>query len=96
VGDDLAEGKTTLPLIISMQKAPVEEADIIANALRNGSVEEIDKVVSIVKQYDGLTGTMEKAKLHIDSAILQLDGFPENTFSQAMKDLALFSINRSY
>ena len=78
------------------EEAPAEEADIIANALRNGSVEEIDKVVSIVKQYDGLTGTMEKAKRHIDSAILQLDGFPENTFSQAMKDLALFSINRSY
>ncbi|MGI1679769.1 MAG: polyprenyl synthetase family protein [Cellvibrionaceae bacterium] len=106
VGDDLAEGKATLPLIVSMQKAPKEDADIIADALRNGSIEEIDKVVSIVRTYGGLTATMDKAKSHIDSAIQQIDalfnsnqddgGLADNIFSQAMKDLALFSISRSY
>ncbi|MGH1470611.1 MAG: polyprenyl synthetase family protein [Cellvibrionaceae bacterium] len=101
VGDDLAEGKATLPLIISMQKAPKAEANVIADALRNGSIEKINDVVEIVKQHGGLTATMDKAKSHVDLAIQQLDelsagGLADNEFSKAMKELALFSISRSY
>lgn len=96
VGDDLAEGKATLPLIVSMQKAPRAEAEIIADALRNGSVEKIEQVVAIVKAHDGLTTTLEKAQSHIDLAIHQLDKLEDNLYTQAMKDLALFSIERNH
>ncbi|GAB1264120.1 polyprenyl synthetase family protein [Aurantivibrio infirmus] len=96
IGDDLSEGKPTLPLIVAMRHAEANDAEIIANALRNGSSEQLNKIVSIVQENNGLTYTQDKAKYHVDQALNCLNGISDSEYSQAMKELANFAISRSY
>ncbi|GAB1258456.1 polyprenyl synthetase family protein [Aurantivibrio plasticivorans] len=96
VGDDLSEGKPTLPLIISMQRAPAADAEVIASALREGSAENLAQIVDIVKQHDGLTYTLDSAKQHIELASQQLADLPNNEFTTAMRSLAEFAVSRTY
>ncbi|MEX1032332.1 MAG: polyprenyl synthetase family protein [Cellvibrionaceae bacterium] len=96
IGDDLAEGKPTLPLIIAMQRAPQKDTDLIANALREGSSEQLNAIVDIVKEYDGLSYTTECARNHVGKASEQLAAIPESIYLKAMRDLAEFAIDRNY
>ena len=95
VGDDLAEGKATLPLIHAMKTAP-QQAGIIRDALLEGGLEQLDPIVKLVHQTGALDYTMARANEHADRAIALLDGLPDSPEKQALADLARFSVNRSF
>jgi octaprenyl-diphosphate synthase len=96
IGDDLAEGKPTLPLIIAMQRAPQADAAIVAAALRNGSVEQLTAIVRIVNDNGGLAYTRECAREHSGKAIAYLSATGESPYLKAMRDLAEFALERRY
>lgn len=96
VGDDLAEGKPTLPLIYAMRTGTPEQADIIATAIRNGDASQLPAILEIVQATGGMTYTLECAKKEVHEAIAQLAQLPGNRFTQAMQQLAEFSLARSF
>jgi octaprenyl-diphosphate synthase len=96
VGDDLAEGKPTLPLIYAMREGTTEQADLIASAIREGGVHQLDAIVEIVNSTGALKYTADSARQQADLAIAQLQHLPDNRFTEAMMELAKFSIGRNH
>jgi len=96
VGDDLAEGKPTLPLIFAMREAPADKQALIAQAIRDGDLDKLNEVVSIVKECGALTYTADCARRHVEQAIEQLSVLEESKYRQAMIELAEFAIGRNH
>ncbi len=96
VGDDLAEGKPTLPLIYAMREGDPKEAKLIAQAIREGGLDQLDTIVDIVKRSGALEYTAESARQQADLAIEQLQLLPDSPYKQAMAELAEFSIGRNH
>lgn len=96
VGDDLAEGKPTLPLIHAMRTGTPAQAETIANAIRNGDASQLPAILEIVQATGGMTYTLDCAKQQVEEAIAQLAGLPDNTYTQSLKQLAEFSLARSF
>lgn len=94
VGDDLAEGKPTLPLIYAMANGRAEDSALIADAIRQGSAEHLERIVAVVKSSGGLQYTHNKAQQYSEEAIGHLQHLPENSYTQAMLDLAKFAVAR--
>jgi len=96
VGDDLAEGKPTLPLINAIERSEGENREILVNAITNASRENLDKVLQIIEQTGSLAYTArvarEQAKLAQDS----LTVLPASKYKDALMGLAEFSVNRAY
>lgn len=96
VGDDLNEGKPTLPLIHAMTKGNSEQKELIAQAIRDGDASQLEKVVEIVRDTGALAYTAQCAQNQVDQAIACLASLPNNSFTDAMKELAEFAIQRRY
>lgn len=96
VGDDLAEGKPTLPLIFAMREAGAEQQALIAQAIRDGDLDKLEAVVSIVKECGALTYTADRARHHVQQAIEQLSVLEDNKYREAMITLAEFAIDRNH
>ena len=95
VGDDLAEGKMTLPLIHTLQHCSPGNAALIRNAVLENRPQDAKKIIALVKDSDALNYTLHKAEFEADMAIQQLDNLPNNNFRTALKDLAKQALNRS-
>ena len=96
VGDDLAEGKPTLPLIYAMQNGSVEEAELIRSAISEGGLEHLDAIIQTIQRCGALDYTMQRAKHHADEAKRCLSGLPVSAELNAMNELADFSLSRSF
>ncbi len=95
VGDDLAEGKPTLPLIYAMQHGSQEEAKLIRQAIRKGGLDDLSKIQHAVTRCGALDYTMNKAETLRDEAIELLAHLPESAYKNALVELAVLSVNRS-
>lgn len=96
VGDDLAEGKVTLPLIIAMRNSDSQSVNFIRQAILKGGVENLGEIADIVNNTGGLQYTMDLAEREIDKAIECLTHLTDSEFKNAMTSLANFSVNRSF
>lgn len=96
IGDDLAEGKPTLPLIYAMREGLSTDADIVRQAILQKDVSAIDQVIDVVRKTGGLTYTEQLAKRQVSLAINALQIFEESEYRQALMDLAQFAITRQY
>lgn len=94
VGDDLAEGKPTLPLIYLMQHGSAEAAADIRLALEHADRSYFDRIHHHVINSDALDYCIRQAKKAVDCAIHCLNDLPDNDTTQAMRDLALYSVSR--
>lgn len=99
VGDDLAEGKPTLPLIYAMKNSSdndeAEDAALIRSAIEEGGLEYIDDVMQIIKKTEAIEYTIEAAKRETLLAIQSLDDLPDNVFKTALVELANYSLSRT-
>ncbi len=95
VGDDLAEGKPTLPLIYAMRKGTPEQVEIIRHSIEQGGLENIDSVMSAIISTGALKYTTDLAWKESQKAIDALSIIPESPYKQALISLAEFSVTRS-
>ena len=95
VGDDLAEGKPTLPLIYAMRQGSEHQAALIGKAIEQGGYEMINEVQAIIQQTGALEYTEALAQGEAERAIRQLEHLPDSEYKQALEQLARFSVHRS-
>jgi octaprenyl-diphosphate synthase len=95
VGDDLAEGKPTLPLIIALERSSGDDALLIRKAIENGGLDKIDDVMTIIKRTDALVYTADIAKIEVKEAVACLHYLPDTPYKKALEALAWFSIRRT-
>ncbi len=96
VGDDLAEGKPTLPLIYAMLHGTREQAALIRQAIEQGGLDQIEAISQAIETSGALDYTREIAKKEAELAIAQLEKIPDSDYKQAMITLAHFSVDRKY
>jgi octaprenyl-diphosphate synthase len=96
LGDDLAEGKPTLPLIYAIKNSSPSEANVIVDAIKNGNREAFNEVYAIVKSSKAIEYTEQRANEEAQKAMLALDVLPDSEHKQALLALASFSVQRSY
>ena len=95
VGDDLAEGKPTLPLIYAMQNSTAEQAAVIKSAIEKGGYDKIDEVQAIIQQTGALEYTERMAKLQAEKAIAELAALPVSENKTLLENLVRLSVQRS-
>ncbi len=96
VGDDLAEGKPTLPLIYAMQKGSAEQVALIKSAIEKGGHEKIDQVQVIIQLTDALSYTEEMAQKQAQLAIDALTCLPDSEYKTLLEDIARLSVHRDH
>ncbi len=94
IGDDLAEGKATLPLIYAMRKAAEKDRKVIRAAILEGGLEHLQRISQIIEATGALQYTADKAQEAADKAIAALAAIPESKFKQALINIAEFSVQR--
>ena len=96
IGDDLAEGKPTLPLIYAIEKGDKQQQKLIQQALRTEQInpEMLKDVIGIVRQSGGLEYTKSLAKAQSKAALNYLQVLPDSEYRQAMKAMVNFSLSR--
>ncbi len=88
LGDDLREGKATLPLIIAMQRASSAEREIIEQAVESGGTAQMQQIIEIVQKTGALLATREAAIAEAQRALQALQKLPQNPYSEALTALA--------
>ena len=96
IGDDLAEGKPTLPLIRAMKVGSTEQTRLIQTAIANGGRERINDVIAAIHSTDAIEYTANIARQEAIKAKAMLSTMPSSRYKDALASLADFSINRSY
>ena len=96
VGDDLAEGKPTLPLIYTMRHGTEKQAALVRQAIQKGGTEDITPIREAVTASGALDYTARLAQQHADRAIALLDTLPASEYRDALEQLARFAVKRSF
>lgn len=96
VGDDLAEGKPTLPLIHAIRHAAPAKAQVIKDAIRNGGLDHLEEIVKTVQECGALDYTMRRAREKVQEAKDQLVVLPESLHKEALLALADLAIQRDH
>jgi len=96
IGDDLAEGKPTLPLIIAMRHGSAVQAETIRRAVRDGGREHIAAVIGAVESTDAIAYTARAARAEADRALEALSEIPDSPYKEALEALAEFAVRRTY
>jgi len=94
VGDDLAEGKPTLPLIHAMATASADDAKLIRQAVRKGGLDELEAIVDIVHRCGSIDYVRDKALEHANLAQAQLNSFPDSDYKAALSALTGLAVAR--
>ncbi len=96
VGDDLREGKPTLPLLIAMERGSPAERALIRAAIQNGEVDRLPDVVDIVRHTGAVAATRAAARDEADKASRNLAGLPPSVYRDALLDSCARSVERSF
>ena len=96
LGDDLAEGKPTLPLIYAIQNGNESEAKIVIDAIKNGDREVFNEVYAVVQSTQAIAYTEQRANEEAQKAINALSVLADSEYKQALILLAKFSVQRNY
>lgn len=96
LGDDLAEGKSTLPLIYLIHNGTPEQAELVRDAINNGHGEQLEAISQAVKGSDAIEYTLNSAEREVEKAIATLDCLPDSEYKEALVGLARFSVERNF
>ena len=96
VGDDLREGKPTLPLIYLLQHGTTQERELVRNCIEHGDEEHFDDILNAITGSGALEYTRLKAEQASQRAISSLDNLPEGVHKTALMQLANFAVERNH
>ena len=97
IGDDLAEGKPTLPLIYAMKHGSDQQRALIRDAIEHcNGMDNLEAILTALKQTNALEFTMQKAQQEADKAIACLDFLAESQYKQALISLARIAVERDH
>jgi octaprenyl-diphosphate synthase len=96
LGDDLADGKPTLPLIYAIEQGSEAQSHVLRNAIENGNREAFRAVFEIVEATDAISYTSRRAVEEAEKAIAALAVLPDSKYREALVQLARFSVERNY
>jgi octaprenyl-diphosphate synthase len=96
LGDDLAEGEPTLPLIYALRTGNEEQRRIIRRSIELGSTAELAAVTAAIESTGGLAYTARLARQEAALAVEALAELPESAYKQALRELADFAVERNY
>ena len=88
LGDDLREGKSTLPLIAAMQRGTSAQAHIVREAIEQGSTEQLTEIVQIVRETGALDVTRDAANFEARRAMEAAEQLPPSAFTSGLLELA--------
>lgn len=95
VGDDLREGKPTLPLLLAMERGSAQERALVRRAIENGEVALLPQIVAIVRRTGALEATRSAARAEADKAVRSLDLLPASAYRDALLESCARSVERS-
>jgi len=95
VGDDLREGKPTLPLLVAMARSTEDERQLIRHAIEQGEHERLAEIIAIVRRTGALEATREAARAEADKARDALQSLPASSTRNALLELCARSVERS-
>jgi octaprenyl-diphosphate synthase len=96
IGDDLAEGKPTLPLILARRQLDAPRRAWIDETIRQGGVEHIGRIVQLICDSGALAQSMAVAREHAAASARALEPIPASRWKDAMLDLAAYSVARDH
>ncbi|GLU37674.1 polyprenyl synthetase family protein [Pseudomonas sp. NBRC 100443] len=96
VGDDLAEGKPTLPLIATMRDGPPEQAQLVRKAIQQGGSQDLEGIRAAVEAAGALDYTAKLAREYATRAIDCLKALPDNEYRAALIELSEFAVARTH
>ena len=97
LGDDLAEGKPTLPLIYAMRVGSKNQAEAVRNAIRNGGGEgDLESVLQVIHETGALGYTRKKAEAESSMAAEAISLLPESHYKECLLQLAIFAVARNH
>jgi octaprenyl-diphosphate synthase len=88
LGDDLREGKATLPLILAMQRGTPDQKELVQKAIETGSVDQLKQVIAIVRETGALDGSRQAAMAEAQRAIHAAQQLPDGPYKEALIGLA--------
>ena len=96
VGDDLSEGKATLPLIFAIKQGSNDEAALIRKAIKEGGLDELGEVLSAISRTGALDYTRRQAETEVLSAKQALSGLSDTQYREYLMKLADFAVSRDH
>ncbi|MEH0166836.1 octaprenyl diphosphate synthase [Paucibacter sp. JuS9] len=95
VGDDLREGKPTLPLLIAMERGNAEQRQLIRHAIEHGEVERLGEIVQIVRGTGAIEATRLAARAEAQKARDAINALPLNKWRESLLEFAIQSVERT-
>jgi octaprenyl-diphosphate synthase len=96
VGDDLAEGKPTLPLLFAMKHGSAEEAEIIRHAIKQGDASNFQRILGIVQRTGALDHAQRQAEAEVVLAQSAIAALPGSQYKDALLELSAFAVARNF
>jgi octaprenyl-diphosphate synthase len=94
VGDDLREGKPTLPLLHVMRHGTAEQAALVREAIAQGETTRFDAILAAVQATGAIEYTRRRAREEVAAACAAIDAFPDSEFRQALVEIAQQAVER--
>ena len=96
LGDDLAEGKPTLPLLYAMRNSDAAQSSMIRRAIENGGLDQLPQVIEVVKNSGALVHVKKMAEIEASISCAAIAHFPESKYKQTLINLAEFAVKRDF
>ena len=96
VGDDLAEGKPTLPLIVAMRQGNAAQAQLVRSAIQQGGSQDLEGIRAAVEAAGALEYTAQLARDYAARAIACLETLPASEYRDALAELTAFAVARTH
>jgi len=96
IGDDLSEGKPTLPLILCRAKLERADRRLVDEAIRDGQVEHLERIMELIESTGGLRRARQRARAYASAARDAIEAFEDSEWTRALRHLADYSINREF
>jgi octaprenyl-diphosphate synthase len=96
VGDDLAEGKPTLPLLYAMSHGSPDQAQLIRTAIENGNADNFQAIHEIIRATGALDHTRRQAEAEAQIAQAAISVLPDGEYKQALIELSAFAVSRDH